>query len=193
MMSDFRRIISFHGFAFLVTIGSMVGGWADDGHASHPNHVTNAEVNWNSKTGNFEVALCVWPVDLETVLTTQQGKPVDLDKSENVDAMIQQYIEKNFLIRRRVGNDDEALPTPKIRWVGFENNIKQAWLYFEIKTDDKTFEDWTIESRVFFELNEDQLNQVQFAVGRAKPSTIACTLESARQSLKAAEKTRRPW
>lgn len=172
---------------FTLFVVSVVGGWANACQGSHPNHVTSAEVNWNSKTGNFEIALCVWPLDLEKVLMTQQGKPVDLDKSENVDAMIQKYIEEKFLIRKVVAAGEKQPAAPKIRWVGFENNIKQAWLYFEVKTDEKTLGEWTVENRVFLELNEDQLNQVQFGTGRSQPTTIVCTQESVRHPLKAAE------
>ena len=38
----------------------------------HPFHSTIAEVEWNSKTESLEIALSVWPVDLEAVLAKSE-------------------------------------------------------------------------------------------------------------------------
>ncbi|MFK7768774.1 MAG: DUF6702 family protein [Mariniblastus sp.] len=100
---------------------------------AHPYHVSRTELNWNPKTGNFEVALCLWPADLEKALSREQGKPIDLDKADNLDDMLQAYVEKTFLIRNENsanGNGSEI--ATKVRWVGHEKDLKQAWLYFEV-------------------------------------------------------------
>ncbi len=136
--------------------------------ASHPFHVSSAEVNWNSKTGNFEVALCVWPADLEKAIARQQAKSVDLDEVGNADELMQQYIASRFQILRssdgaaKEGSTpaEPQTATPAFRWVGHEMDLKKAWLYFEIPGDEQP-DQWQIENRVFFELNEDQMNQVQ--------------------------------
>ena len=148
--------------------------------ASHPNHVSTAEVNWNPKSGNFEVALCVWPADLEKALALENSKPIDLDKVENLDEMMKSYIEKKFLIRQ-----SKSQPTGKpqnkqqpskaasaIRWVGHERDLKSVWLYFEIEGNTQGAP-WTIENRIFFELNDDQLNQLQLTV-RKTSNTVLC-------------------
>jgi hypothetical protein len=58
-----------------------------------------AEVNWNAKTGKFEVALCVWPADLEKALGQQEGRTIDLAKEPNVDQMMEAYVAKRFFLR----------------------------------------------------------------------------------------------
>ena len=153
--------------------------------ASHPFHVSNAEVNWNPRSGNFEVALCLWPADLEKAISIDQAKPVDLDKVANLDELLKRYVEKRFLFRKSktAQSDDaknDAVAAP-IRWVGHEKNLKTAWLYFEVEGD-KTQAEWAIENRVFFELNEDQLNQVQLTIGNTS-DTLICTPGAARHSL----------
>jgi hypothetical protein len=149
--------------------------------ASHPYHVSRAEVNWNQKTGNFEVALCLWPADLEKAISIAQGKPIDLDKVENLDELMKSYIEKKFLIRSApLVNEAQELAKPNlnIRWVGHEKTIKQAWLYFEIKGE-RTVSRWTIENRIFFELNDDQMNLVELTNG-AGSNAVICSHPSAK-------------
>jgi len=151
--------------------------------AAHPYHVSLAEVNWNPKSGNFEVALCLWPADLEKAIAIAQGKPIDLDKVDNLDELIERYVAKKFLLRRAKpvgGSKAESIAKPTIRWVGHEKTIKEAWLYFEI-TGDKTPARWTIENRVFFELNDDQMNQVQMTIGKT-PNSVICAKPAAKHT-----------
>ncbi|MDG1872454.1 MAG: hypothetical protein P8J27_00985 [Mariniblastus sp.] len=139
--------------------------------ASHPYHVSKSEVSWNSKTGNFEVAMCVWPADLEKALATQTRQAVDLDKVENLDELMATYVGNKFRVCKSVAPDEQS-KAASIRWVGHERNHKEAWLFFEVQGDKKQ-SDWTIENRIFFELNKDQLNQIQFSVGRHVSSFIS--------------------
>lgn len=184
-------MVRIHDFIFHLMVISAIGSLANCCQASHPNHASATELSWNSKTGNFEISLSVWPTDLEKVLTDQEGKSVDLDKTKDLDAMIQKYIESKFLIRRKVTKGSKPPAPPKIRWAGHEYNHKQVWLYFEVQTDDKTWGDWTIENRVFCELNDDQLNQVKLTVKNLGSQTILCTPDSTLQTLKPEKPSRR--
>ena len=160
--------------------------------ASHPYHVSHAEVNWNPNSGNFEVALCVWPADLEKAISRQQGEPVDLDKIDNLNELMERYIQKTFLLRpakMKNGSKDEQQQVSRIRWIGHEKSIKEAWLYFEI-TGMSSPSRWTIENRVFFELNEDQMNQVELTV-RDRSNSVICIRPDSKHlfSTERAEKT----
>ena len=138
--------------------------------ASHPYHVSYAEVEWNPQTGNFEVALCVWPADLEKAISRMSGRAIDLDAEPDVEAIYQQYVARRF---RMVGPSGKVSP---IRWVGAQVGLKQAWLYFVVAGDTKPGR-WTIENRVFFELNKDQLNQLQIRMGPGR-KLLSSTAES---------------
>ncbi|MFT5304203.1 MAG: hypothetical protein ACI814_005028 [Mariniblastus sp.] len=153
------------------------------GWASHPYHVSNAEVNFNPKTGNLEVALCVWPTDLEQAIGTDPAKKIDLDKTDGLDELMHAYLKKTFLVRSTAALKDlQKKPTAApIRWVGHERNLKSAWLYFEIECEKSTTE-WTIENRVFFELNDDQLNQLELSVG-GKKDIVVCRNQDPRFSI----------
>ncbi len=169
-------------------------------NAAHPYHVSRADIHYNAQRGTFEVSLCVWPADLEKSIGQMEQKAIDLDTLTEAqrDVLIARYLTPRFnvlpVIEANAGKpvasntpatgsaaDKPATePDPvaqkkiqpcEIRWVGSELDLKQAWLYFEVAAAPAT--KWTFENSMFFELNEDQLNQVQIeSVGqRRRPGT----------------------
>lgn len=174
------------GYVALILFACLLPERSVQGACSqwHPYHVSNAEVNWNPKSGNFEVALCVWPADLERALAQDLQRSIDLDKVENLDSLILAYVEKRFLIRPAGTPESHAGVSPDvasdattIRWVGQEHNLKTAWLYFEVQGG-KQGPQWTIENRMFFELNDDQLNHVEATVGKSSTTFVCRRSES---------------
>ena len=214
-----------------VMISVIASGTVEAGGVAHPYHVSLAEVNWNSKSQKFEVALCLWPADLEKALAQQTGRPIDLAKEPNVDRLIETYVAKRFKIHStsraaaksrepstelpvpikdlesnkisgatKVSGDSQSThgvqliesatvaklqtkPTSKsgkIEWYGHEADAKQVWLYFEVAADAEA--DWKVENRVFFELNDDQLNHVQWT-SAGKTETLVCNSENPEISL----------
>ena len=199
----------------VIMIGATANG-VIGAEPPHPYHVSLAEVNWNAKSRKFEVALCLWPADLEKALARQTGRPIDLEKEPNIDRLIESYIAKRFTIHSTneqtetptkkpntpaaelVGNKATttattknrkslvAPPTPinnaavqpsKMKWFGHEADAKQVWLYFEIAGEPGS--KWTAENRVFFELNDDQLNHIQWN-GSGKTETLVCDADNTR-------------
>lgn len=138
--------------------------------ASHPYHVSYAEIEWNPQTGHFEVSLCVWPADLEKAISRMKRDSIDLDAATDAEVIFEEYVARSF---RMVGSSGKVSP---IRWVGAQVGLKQAWLYFEV-TGDKNPGEWKIENRLFFELNEDQLNQMKIQVGPV-PKRVSSTVVS---------------
>lgn len=143
----------------------------------HPYHVSLAEIEYNEQTGNYEVSLCVWPADLERALAQMTEAPVDLDSTENLNQLITSYLEQKFQFK---SGDAEIAP---LRFVGKELDLKQGWLYFEVQTtgdnatDKASATEWTLDNRVFFELNEDQSNQCNLKTNSEIRSS-ACTHSS---------------
>ena len=194
----------------------MLGGNANNAIGAeppHPYHVSLAEVNWNAKSNKFEVALCLWPADLEKALARQTGRPIDLEKEANIDQLMEAYIGKQFTIHSTnertkkleikqntpataLTSGKTATPTtaktqksvvaakvdspakpPKMKWFGHEADAKQVWLYFEIAGEPGA--KWTAENRVFFELNDDQLNHIQWN-GSGKTETLVSNADNSR-------------
>lgn len=166
-------------------LAGPAGSWAAE--PWHPYHLSRAEVAWNSESGKFEVALCVWPVDLESALSQQEQRSIDLQREPELEPLVEKYLRPRFQLRpvrdaADAGAPDagaeeaaqpETLGTPsRLRWVGMEPGLKQVWLYFELEGD-PAVSDWRLENRVFFELNDDQLNHVQWSLGK-RYETFVC-------------------
>lgn len=159
-MNKLQKLTASQVFAGLVMIFCCLS--SQQAAATHPFHVSSAEVQWNPKTGNFEVALCVWPADLEKAIALQTGKPTDLDQVNDINELMSKYIASRFAISKL---DDSKRHVPqRVRWVGHEMTLKNAWLYFEIGGKQGPGR-WRVENRMFLELNDDQINHVQLDVG----------------------------
>ena len=141
-MMNYRRTLLLTVVACLV---AQLPGVIHESMA-HPCHVSFAEVEWNAKTGNLEVALKLDPDDLEQAVRRHCGKRISIDHADSA-AVIEAYIRKNFTIatpRPKVeGKDATSLVSGRsnvaknrFQWIGSEINEKTAWLYFEIAAKD---------------------------------------------------------
>lgn len=125
--------------------------------AAHEFHTSTAEVEHNRQSGHLEVALRVIPEDLEEALSRGRDRPVRLEVTEGVDALITAYLAARFRVE---GPDGEPQP---VVWVGKEVSHRAAWLYFEIPVDPET--PWTLDSQLLFDLSQSQVNTVDFHDG----------------------------
>ena len=131
--------------------------------AAHPCHSSIAEAEWNAKTGRLEIAMQLNPVDLEQALRRLAERPIDLDKSAGVDRLMEKYLARAFLVREPDGK------RAKLIWVGFEVDLKDAWLYFEVPLKNGP-ENVTFGSAFFMELLPDQTNTINFRIGKLRKS-----------------------
>ncbi len=176
-MNKQRMILAFWG---LLVVGLLASpSWAISkvvtGTVFHPYHVSLAEFERNPKSGNFEVSLCVWPADLEKALSQKTKTAIDLDKAENLDELIAEYLSEKVVFAD--GDGTQA----KIRFVGCELDLQKGWLYFEVQTGMER-DDWAYQNRIFFELNDDQINHFNFKSDSSILSD-ACTAEKSTVAL----------
>lgn len=129
---------------------------------AHPYHASLAEVDYNPERQNLEVALRVLPEELEAVLSERAGKAVNLDATEDVDALIVAYLNETFRLLT-----DQA-PSPPLQWLGKEVSHRAAWLYFEIAIDPQLR--WSLENRVLFDYEPQQVNTVLLRLGETQAS-----------------------
>ena len=130
---------------------------------AHPRHLSVAEAEWNAKSRRLEVALQVNPVDLEQALRLISNRPIDLDKTKGIELLLRDYIERSFVVREADGT------RAKLKWVGHEVDLKDAWLYFEVPLKAGP-ENATFGAGLFFELLPDQANTINFRVGETRKS-----------------------
>ena len=75
--------------------------------AIHPNHVSLTEIEFNQKSGSFEVSLCVWPEDLATIVSQLNKKPIALT-DESVAQHFPRYLKEKFLVCPDFGSGNRA-------------------------------------------------------------------------------------
>jgi hypothetical protein len=126
---------------------------------AHPFHVTIAEAEFNAEAGTLEMAIRIYnPGDLEQALSLREGERVDLERTEQVDELILEYLRDHLVITPAEGE-----PAP-LRWVGKEVSVKTTWLYAEAELPDGP-EGASVTNTLLFEIEKDQVNTMVF--GRA--------------------------
>jgi hypothetical protein len=97
--------------------------------SAHPIHTSYAEADFRPETKKLEIALRVYPDDLETALTTRAGKKITLERTPPpaFDILLLAYLRATFLIRASDGS------TPALHLVGRElkDRDQHLWIYFE--------------------------------------------------------------
>lgn len=140
----------------LLAIGPLGSGEAASTRPAHPFHATQAEVEWNPESQRFEVALSLWPVDVEGVLREDAElrkaipETIDLDdpkQHEPLDAALRRYVESRFSLvilpptdlgeDVSVGTTETAAEASgpsrtSVEWLGFEIEQDSLWCYFEL-------------------------------------------------------------
>ena len=143
---------------------------------AHPNHVSLADTEWNAKTGRLEVALKVHPNDLERALRRRFRRRVVLDKTPDIDQLIQKYLVQVFVVK---GTDGKQA---RLHWVGKEVSVKAAWLYFELPLAHGP-NGATFSNRILFELLPDQVNTINVRSGQRRAS-LTLTRDRTSQKLR---------
>ena len=137
----------------LFTVLCVALSAARSSHA-HPFHASLAEVEFNAQTHSLEVALRVDAGDLEEALRRMTKKSVDLDKTPQVDRLIQQLLVKSFQVK-----DASQVTTrwARHKWIGWQLQTRNAWVYFEVPLP-TTVESITVQFPLFLEQVPRQVN-----------------------------------
>ena len=139
-------------FPMTMALGLLVGLSSVAG-ASHPIHNSLTEMEWNPKTSAFEVAVGLWPDDLENALSKHSGEAVKIDEAENLDELLSDYLQARFKL-----SDEKAKPI-KFRWVGHEIGRRKVWVYMEFSTKSDP-EKCVLQNTLLHEIFDDQVNLV---------------------------------
>ena len=119
----------------------------------HPFHVTIAEAEYNEKSKSLEVALKVFPNDLEEALSRYTGKRFKLEKHADLETLLKKYLREVFVVQLPGGKQ------VKLKWIGHELKIRQAWLYFEVPLPEGP-ENVKFANRFHFNAFADQANRL---------------------------------
>ncbi len=125
-----RRFASFAGTLFVPLLLLLLAFIALTPLASaHPIHTSYAEADFRPETNKLEIALRVYPDDLEAALSARAGKKITLEHTAPpaFDVLLLTYLRATFLLRAADGT------TPTLHLVGRElkDRDQHLWIYFE--------------------------------------------------------------
>lgn len=142
----------------------------------HPVHTSVAEVAWNTEAETLEIALHLTPRDLETALTTHGGASVRLDKTENLDSLIEAWLGDRLSLR----HDSKA--DADLTWIGKELAIRDVWIYFQFENV-AALKDWEMHNTLLSEVAEDYVATVQLRLPEQQPRSLRFDRKTAKRGL----------
>ena len=129
----------------------------------HPVHATFAEAQWNPKTFELELSLRVRGIDLESAISKTTNQKVDLEKSKNIDQLIEGYLAKNLYI---------LSPTKEKVFANYldkDVGITNTWVFFSFTLKkDQAIQHCKIINTIFFDDLEGQKNVIEYRKGKLK-------------------------
>ncbi len=130
--------------------------------AAHKFHVSFTQIEYNAAAKTAEITVRVFANDLEAALSQRRGKAVKLDHKD-APALIAMYLRETVELKGSRGQ------VKKLTWIGMEPKADVALLYVEAKLPEG-LAGTQLRQRVFFELFEDQVNQVLLKAANHKTS-----------------------
>ena len=119
---------------------------------AHKFHLGFTQIEYNAQSKSAEITIRVFADDLENALSQRSGKSIKLEHKDAA-ALIAAYVRETFELKGRNGQ------VKKLTWIGLEPKADVAFLYAKAKMPEG-IAGVQLRQRMFFELFEDQVNQV---------------------------------
>ncbi len=130
--------------------------------ATHTFHLSFTQIEYHAQTKTMNITMRVFADDLETALSQHSGKSIKLTH-HNAARLAAAYLRKTLEFKGRNGQ------VKRLMRVGLESKADVVFLRFKVRMPDGMV-GAQVRQRVFFELFEDQVNQVLLTSGSAKAS-----------------------
>ncbi len=119
----------------------------------HRFHTSLTRIDYNAEGKLVEITVQVFLHDLISVLKSKDGKTIDLEKTPDVDRIIFDYFNANFVLTDAKGE------TKILKWIGKETDADSVRIYVE--TDSAAnLENYKLKNTLFFESFPEQTNLV---------------------------------
>lgn len=134
-------------------------------HVTHDFHISRCEINYETKTGDLQIAAHIFIDDLEDALILMGKKDLYIGttkENSNCNDVIEQYINQKFIIK-------SSNQTQKLSLLGKETSKDKlaVWCYLEV-TGLKNITNIDVENIILTEIFNDQKNIVDFTVDKKK-------------------------
>jgi hypothetical protein len=126
--------------------------------SAHPIRSSFAEADYHPETKKLEVALRVFPDDLETALSARAGRPISLARTAppTFDLALLAYLRATFLLRAA----DDSVPVLHLVGREMKDHDPHLWIYFECQIPGD-FTGVRLSHRVLREAFPEQLNALR--------------------------------
>jgi hypothetical protein len=132
---------------------------------AHRYHTSLARMDFNEKEKTVEISIQIFTHDLVPALERRAKKRVDLEKTADVDRLIFDYLNENFVLRDKTG------ATKKLVWVGKELEVDAVWVYLETAAPEG-FQGASLQNTILFESFPEQTNFVVARFGGKKGDLV---------------------
>ncbi len=147
------------GMMLVTLVGSSACAWA------HPFHISDAEIEFDSKADRLQVSLKLQALDLEQALAKIVGSKVNIERLE-AKQHIADYIAKRFYVTNALEPSGDVAPVAKsseqrskLQLVGQELKGAWLWIYFELELP-KPRNDLRLVNTILFETTDSQINSI---------------------------------
>ena len=121
--------------------------------SAHRYHTSLTRIDYNAKEKLVEITIQLFTHDLVPVLEKRTNKSIDLEKTSDIDKILLEYLDQNFVLKNTKGE------AQKLNWVGKEFETDTAYIYVEIPFSE-TLEGASLQNTIFFESFNEQTNLV---------------------------------
>ncbi len=132
---------------------------------AHKFHASLADMSYNPDSGNLEIVVRVFSLDLARGLSQSLGREIILDREKEIEELTFAYFAKRFTVGAQ--KDQPA----QLIWVGMDTKVDTTWLYLEAPLAPGSAH-LMANSRLFFELEPTQVNTVNLKMMGRKASVI---------------------
>lgn len=130
--------------------------------ALHRFHTTLTRIDYNQNEKLYEISIQIFTHDLVPLLERRGGKRVDIEKTSNVDEMIQSYLNENFVLIDKKG------AVKHLKWIGKEVETDSIRVFVETPATEN-LEGFRLKNTLFFESFPEQSNLVVCRYDGKKP------------------------
>ncbi|MEM1142935.1 MAG: DUF6702 family protein [Pseudomonadota bacterium] len=134
---------------------------------SHPSHQSYSELEW-SDGGRLDVAMRLYPEDLELALSAMAARPVVLRDTPEVRSMFAAYIGARFFL----GSTPDLA---SFRFVGMELGSRESWFFFSLVNQRR--ESSVLTNDILTEVRDSQVNRVRRLWAPRAPTLVFTAAE----------------
>jgi len=160
-------VASFYKWFAIALIPVVFTGFSTVAPPAHPLYVSVTEMDYNGTDKTIEISCKVFTDDFEKAMSKANNVLVDLYKPKD-SALLQKqvaaYLKQHFIVKV------DGKPV-EMEYVGHEIEEQSTWSYFQVNKVAVAPKKIEVQSNVFFELYDKQINIFHVQVNGSRKST----------------------